>query len=70
MMGQGAMGQGAMGSGMMNHGMQGQGMMGDQAGMDSAVMAKQLESMPPFASFMHVTQTCSACHTDFRAKEK
>jgi cytochrome c556 len=30
---------------------------------------EQLKSMPPMASFMKISQTCSSCHTDFRMKK-
>lgn len=66
MMGDGAMMGGGMG--------EGSGMMGSGAGMmmgdsQAAPTAEQLSTMPPDAAFMHVAQTCSACHQDFR-KEK
>ena len=30
----------------------------------------QLARTPPMAAFTHVSQTCSACHTDFRKKKE
>jgi cytochrome c556 len=73
----------AAGGGMMaNQGMmgQGQGMMGGGQGMmmgqgsmmgqsQAGPSVEQLSTMPPDAAFMHLAQTCSACHQDFR-KEK
>lgn len=59
-------GQGAMmggGQGMMGGG---QGMMGGTAGAPDAAALAQ---MPPDASFFHLTQTCAACHQDFRKKK-
>lgn len=32
--------------------------------------AEHLASMPPDAAFMHLAQTCSACHEDFRKKKE
>ena len=64
------------GGGMMGQGMMGQNpmmsqnpMMGGQESMMKPDFDK-LTKMPPDAAFMQVTQTCSACHTDFRAKKK
>ena len=52
-----------MGSGMMS---QGGGMMMGGNGPS----ADHLATMPPDAAFMHVTQTCSACHQDLRKKKE
>lgn len=51
---------------------QGGGMMAQGGGMmmgSNGPSAEHLATMPPDAAFMHVTQTCSACHQDFRAKK-
>jgi cytochrome c556 len=51
---------------------QGSGMMAQGGGMmmgGNGPSADHLATMPPDAAFMHVTQTCSACHQDFRAKK-
>lgn len=45
---------------------QGQGMMGQGQARPSA---ERLSTMPPDAAFMHLAQTCAACHETFR-KEK
>lgn len=60
-------GQNMMGQGMMQNsqGMMGQGMMA--GGKPDAAM---LATMPPEAAYMHVTQTCSSCHTKFRMEKK
>lgn len=55
-----------MGSGMMGSGMGGNGMMGDAANM---MDADQLAQMPADGVFNMLTQTCSACHTQFRAEK-
>lgn len=54
------------GSDMMGSGMTGNGMMGDAANM---MDADQLAQMPVDGVFNMVTQTCSACHTQFRAEK-
>ena len=70
------MGPGA-GQGMMMR--QGQGMMGGQGrGMMGGGMMAQgggpppemLAQMPPRAAFVHLAQTCNACHTRFRVKKE
>ncbi len=63
--GSGRMGQG---QGMMG---QGQGMMGQGQGMMQAngPDVDALAAMPPGAAFMHIAQTCNACHSKFRAKK-
>lgn len=45
--------------------MQGQGMMGTGHGPT----AEMLVRMPPDAVFLHLADTCSACHQDFRKKQ-
>jgi cytochrome c556 len=53
--------------------MQGGSMMTQGGGMmmgGGAPSADHLASMPPDAAFMHVAQTCSACHQDFRKKKE
>ncbi len=70
MMDQG-MGQGQRGGMMMGNG---QGMMGGGQGMmmgrgQDGPDPELLATMPPDAAFMHLAQTCAACHQDFR-KEK
>lgn len=59
-----------MGNAMPQAGMMGTtGMMGGTGMMGSMPNApdpKQLEKMPPDAAFMHVSQTCGACHEGFR----
>ncbi|MGB0671909.1 MAG: c-type cytochrome [Rhodospirillales bacterium] len=80
MMGQGMMGQGqgmmgqgqgmmGQGQGMMGQGMMGGGMMG-QGMMEEGPTAEQLAAMPPDAAFMHLLQTCSSCHEQFRQKKQ
>ncbi len=54
------------GSSMMGSGMTGNGMMGDATTM---MDADQLAQMPVDGVFNMVTQTCSACHTQFRAEK-
>ena len=70
MMGGGGSG-GMMGRGMMGQGMGmmagGQGMMMGGAGRGPS--SAQLAQMPPDAAFMHLAQTCSACHLDFRKEQ-
>ena len=44
----------------------GPGMTGDHPMNDP----EALKQMPPMASFMRLTQTCNACHTEFRQKKK
>ena len=59
-------------------GMSGGMMMGSGEGhmMGGGVMAgngpdpAHLARMPPMAAFTHISQTCSACHTDFRKKKE
>ncbi|MDF2233789.1 cytochrome c [Albimonas sp. CAU 1670] len=53
MMGGGGMTSGAMGS-----------MMGD-----GGPSAERLAAMPPEGAFMHLAQTCKACHQDFRIEK-
>ncbi len=55
-----------VGSSMMGSGMNGNGMMGDATTM---MDADQLAQMPVDGVFNMVTQTCSACHTQFRAEK-
>ncbi len=57
------------GGGMMSDGgmMSGGGTMGGQEQMPSREM---LAAMPPDMVFLHVNDTCSACHKDFRREEK
>lgn len=57
------------GGGMMSDGgmMSGGGMMGGQEQTPSPEM---LAAMPPGMVFLHVNDTCSACHKDFRREEK
>jgi cytochrome c556 len=53
--------------------MQGGSMMTQGGGMmmgGGTPSADHLASMPPDAAFMHVAQTCSACHQDFRKKKE
>lgn len=62
MMGQG---QGMMqGQGMAMGAMMGGGMMGTGQGPTPEMLAQ----MPPDAAFVHIADTCSACHQDFRKK--
>mgnify|MGYP006189648243 CR=1 FL=1 len=58
-------GQGMMGTNMMGQGMMSQGG-GMMMGAGQGPTAKMLKTMPPDASFMHIAQTCSSCHQDFR----
>ena len=67
-------GQGMMGTGKTMMGGT-QGMMGTGQGMMGGAPAQMMSTemlaeMPVNAGFMAVTQTCSACHQKFRAKEK
>lgn len=59
MSGQGMMGQGMMGQGMMDQG--GASMMGG-----AGPSAEHLAALPPDAAFMHLADTCAACHETFR----
>ena len=43
------------------------GQMGDMMG-EGGPSAEQLATMPPDAAFMHLAQTCKACHQDFRVE--
>lgn len=69
----GLMGSGAMSSGNMmggNSGMMGSsGMMGGGM-MPGAMNAEHIGSMPADGAFAMVAQTCSACHSKFRAESK
>lgn len=57
---------GMMGTGMMTDtGMMGSGMMGTGEELDSATLA----SMPADGVFNMIAQTCSSCHTKFRAEK-
>ena len=60
MMGNGLMGGGIMGNAPRT-GMSG-GMMGGAGGPTREMLAQ----MPPDAAFMHLADTCAACHQDFR----
>ena len=65
----GMMGGGMTGGGMMSSGRSGGGMSG--GGMMTAGQPfdpSRLADMPPEAAYKHLTQTCSACHEDFRIK--
>lgn len=61
----GMTGGGMMGGGMMGGGMMGGGMMGAGRGPTPEMLAR----MPPDAAFLHLADTCSACHQDFRKKK-
>lgn len=65
-----AAGAATMGSGMMGSGMMGGGLMGGGMMASEGPSAEHLATMPPDAAFMHLTQTCSACHQDFRKKKE
>ncbi len=68
----GGQGQGMMmgqGQGMMTgqgRGMMGGGMMAQGGGPPPEMLAQ----MPPRAAFVHLAQTCNACHTRFRIKKE
>jgi cytochrome c556 len=50
--------------------MQGQGMMsGGMMGTGQGPTPEMLAQMPPDAVFLHLADTCSACHQDFRKKQ-
>ena len=61
---------GGMAAGMMEGG----GMMSGNAMMMSGDMpaptVEHLSGMPPDAAYLHLAQTCSDCHQDFRMKKK
>lgn len=66
--------QGGMmdGSSMMNGGgmmMDSSSMMGENMMGENGPSEEHLAQMPPDAAFMHITQTCSQCHEQFRLKK-
>lgn len=67
----GGSGQDMMGQSMTGQGMMGRGMMGS-GGATGAMpqhAAEDLGQMPPGMVFGMITQTCSSCHTRFRAEK-
>ncbi len=56
-----------MGGGMMQGGGM---MMGQGVAPGGGPTPEHLASMPPDAAFMHITQTCSSCHEQFRMKKQ
>lgn len=58
-------GNSMMGGGMMQGGGM---MMGQGVAPGGGPTPEHLASMPPDAAFMHITQTCSSCHEQFRKK--
>ncbi|KAE9625892.1 c-type cytochrome [Parasedimentitalea maritima] len=56
------------GTSLMGGSMMGSGMMGSSTMMGKVPSEKELSEMPADGVFMMLSQTCSACHTRFRAE--